>query len=74
MSSLSFWLGYRNVNTKLKVFVGVGQWAEYKRKNFPAKHCSPRYCAHSNAIHVNQHPKVTAPTASSFDKGFRLIQ
>ena len=23
MSSLSFWLGYRNVNTKFKVFAGV---------------------------------------------------
>ena len=23
MSSLSFWLGYMNVNTKLKVFAGV---------------------------------------------------
>ena len=73
MSSLSFWLGYRNVNTKFKVFAGVihagmtlklhysekvhlGQQTVggVQTKNLPAKHCCPRYCAHSNAIHVYQ--------------------
>jgi len=36
-------------------------------ENVPSEHYSPRYCAYSNVIHVNQHRKMNAQTAPSFN-------